>query len=154
MSRSGLSFSRPREAANETARDARASSRQHVLLVEDDAALRSSLAEVLEAEGFDVATAPNGRAALEVLRTGPPPSAIVLDLMMPVMDGWDFRHAQLADPALKDIPVVVVTAAGFSSETIRAQFGDVRFVPKSVPVDQLREALDRVCARASLAAAG
>jgi len=116
-----------------------------VLIVEDDPAIRSSLAEVLEEEGFDVAAAANGRQALDWLRTGPRPSAIVLDLMMPVMDGWDFRHAQLQDPALERIPVVVVTAAGFSSDTVRTQFGDVALVPKPVEVFALLGALDRAC---------
>ena len=54
--------------------------------------------------------------------------------MMPVMDGWDFRHLQLQDPGLRDIPVVIVTAAGFSVETVHLQFGDVALIPKPVPL--------------------
>jgi len=114
---------------------------QSVLLVEDDAAIASSLAEALEEEGVKVATAANGREALQMLRGGLRPSAIVLDLMMPVMDGWDFRDAQLRDPALKDIPVVVVTATGFSAETIRMQFGKVGMLPKPVPYLDLLDML-------------
>jgi CheY-like chemotaxis protein len=112
-----------------------------VLLVEDDAAIASSLGDALGEEGLRVATAANGREALAMLRNGPRPSAIILDLMMPVMDGWDFRHEQLRDPALKDIPVVVVTATGFSAETIRMQFGKVAVLPKPVPYLDLLDLL-------------
>ena len=52
---------------------------------------------------------------------------------MPVMDGWDFRTQQQQDPALKDIPVFILTAAGFSSETIRAQFGQIPFRLETAP---------------------
>ena len=117
-------------------------------MVEDDPAIRAALTDALEDEGYDVETAANGRLALERLRTGPLPSAIVLDLMMPVMDGWDFRHAQLQDPRLRSIPVVVVTAAGFSIETVRTQFGDVALVPKPVEFFDLVSALERACGRA------
>jgi CheY-like chemotaxis protein len=119
----------------------RARRRTSVLLVEDDAAIAGSLAEALEEEGLHVATAANGREALQILRNGLRPSAIVLDLMMPVMDGWDFRGEQLRDPALKDIPVVVITATGFSAETIRMQFGKVGLLPKPVPYLDLLDML-------------
>jgi DNA-binding response OmpR family regulator len=121
--------------------DTVAPARRRVLIVEDDAAICSSLGEALQEEGFDVDTAENGREALELLGSGTPPSAIVLDLMMPVMDGWDFRHEQLKNAALKDIPVVVITAAGFSVETIRTQFGDVTLIPKPVSFLDLLAAL-------------
>jgi CheY-like chemotaxis protein len=123
-----------------------------VLIVEDDAAICSSLGEALRDEGFDVSTAANGREALERLRGGPPPSAIVLDLMMPVMDGWDFRQQQLLDPVLSPVPVVVVTAAGFSSESIKTQFGNVVLISKPVPILDLLEALSRACDPTSSAA--
>jgi CheY-like chemotaxis protein len=92
------------------------------------------------------------REALELLRGGLRPSSILLDLMMPVMDGWDFRQEQLADPALKDIPVVLITAAGFSRETIQAQLGDVHLLPKPVPCPALLEILGRARAQTSSAA--
>jgi CheY-like chemotaxis protein len=123
-----------------------------VLLVEDDAAIAEALEDMLRDEGLEVARAANGREALALLRRGLRPSSILLDLMMPVMDGWDFRQEQLADPALKDIPVVVVSAAGFSPETIRAQLGDVHLLPKPVPCRALFEILDQVRAPTSSAA--
>ncbi len=70
--------------------------------------------------------------------------------MMPVMDGWDFRHEQLLDPALKDLPVVVITATGFSAESIRAQFGNVILLPKPVPYLELLALLGRARNEASV----
>lgn len=87
-------------------------SRGLVLVVDDDEGVRSAMAEVLADVGYDVATAANGQAALEWLRSQPLPSLILLDLMMPVLDGPQFRAAQLADDALRGIPVVVITAGG------------------------------------------
>lgn len=65
--------------------------------------------------------------------------------MMPVMDGWDFRQEQLSDPSLHDIPVLVVSASGFSAETIRMQLGDVELIRKPVKYSDLLKALRRVC---------
>ena len=132
MSNSGLHVSRPVESEPVS-----------VLLVEDDLPIRDSLGEALAEEGFDVSTAGNGAEALERLRSGRRPSVIVLDLMMPVMDGWDFRQEQLGDPALRDIPVVIVSAVGFSGETIRMQFGDVAVFTKPVPYLDLLVVLRR-----------
>ena len=115
-----------------------------VLIIDDDLPVRTALKELFETEGYAVALAANGRAALNHLRKGLRPCAILLDLMMPVMDGWDFRNEQLADPALKDLPVVILTAAGFSAETVRAQFGDIPFVPKPPPDTGLLEVVKRL----------
>jgi CheY-like chemotaxis protein len=83
-----------------------------VLLVEDDEDIRSSIAEVLADEGFDVVGAADGDEALRYLRAAAElPRLILLDLMMPVMDGWAFRAAQLDDERLAKIPVVILSAA-------------------------------------------
>ncbi len=88
-----------------------------ILLVEDDAAIRSMIAEVLADEGYRVLTAEHGQAALDILRrTRPLPSLILLDLMMPVMTGWVFRQAQLCDPNLASIPVVALSAMNNAEE--------------------------------------
>jgi signal transduction histidine kinase len=81
-----------------------------LLLVEDDAGIRSTLGELLTEEGLVVTTAANGHHALHELRTAAPPDVIVLDLMMPVMDGWEFRVEQRGDPALAEIPLVAMSA--------------------------------------------
>lgn len=88
-----------------------ASPRPTVLIVEDDADLRVTLADVLADEGYTVATADDGVTALRQLGVVRP-DVIVLDLLMPTMSGWEFRHRQRADPALADIPVIVFSALG------------------------------------------
>jgi CheY-like chemotaxis protein len=80
-----------------------------VLVVEDDYAIRETLRELLEDEGYRVMWASNGKEALARLHERAP-RVILLDLMMPVMDGWEFRDAQQRDPALANIPVVVISA--------------------------------------------
>src|SRR4051794_7688905 len=81
-----------------------------VLIIEDDDGVRDSLAAILREEGYVVEVAGNGTAALERLRDQPRPTLILLDLMMPGMDGVEFRERQLADPELRTIPVVVISA--------------------------------------------
>jgi CheY-like chemotaxis protein len=148
MSESGLFALKPDQPTQEGE-----AARHRVLIVEDDSAICSSLGEGLREEGFAVQTAANGREALERLRAEPELSVIVLDLMMPVMDGWDFRQEQLKDAALKDIPVVVITAAGFSNQSIRTQFGDVALIPKPVSFVDLLAALRAACGSGSPEAA-
>jgi len=127
---------------------------QIVLIVDDDRSVAEGLGEVLESEGYEVQTADNGRAALEQLRGGLRPCAILLDLMMPVMDGWDFRHAQMSDVDLKEIPVVIISAAGFSANTVRAQFGGVEYLTKPFQLGPFVATVRRFCHGAHGAAAG
>jgi CheY-like chemotaxis protein len=91
--------------------DAADRSRKHILIVEDDKDLRDTLRDALELEGYAAVSVENGRAALRHLATGAKPCMILLDLMMPVMDGWTFRQELLKDRSLAAIPVVVMTAA-------------------------------------------
>ena len=151
MSHSGLQLRRPVEAAHAVAADG-CSVLPRLLLVEDEDAIRESLGEALAGDGFEVMMAANGWEALQLLRNAPRPSAILLDLMMPVMDGWDFRRQQLNDPSLRDIPVLVVSASGSSPERLRMQLGDVELIPKPVPYAQLLKALGRLCGLAASAA--
>jgi len=82
-----------------------------ILVVEDDPDIAEAMIDVLVDEGYDVRHAANGREALSVLRSSPAePSLILLDLMMPEMDGPQFREAQLRDPRFAAIPVVVLSA--------------------------------------------
>ncbi|HEY3109037.1 MAG TPA: response regulator, partial [Chloroflexota bacterium] len=81
-----------------------------ILVVEDDDDIRDSLTTLLIVSGFRVLSARNGREALAVLNECERPAVILLDLMMPEMDGWSFRAAQLRDPETAEIPVIVLTA--------------------------------------------
>lgn len=82
-----------------------------VLVVDDDEMIRESIVDFLQDKGYQPIAAVHGRDALDKLdRASPLPCLIVLDLMMPVMDGISFRHEQLQDPRLAGIPVVVVSA--------------------------------------------
>lgn len=83
-----------------------------MLVVDDDRDIRDALCELLRDEGYVAVAAANGEEALAYLGAHEPPSVILLDLMMPIMDGWEFRRIQQSDPALASIPVVVITAAG------------------------------------------
>jgi CheY-like chemotaxis protein len=83
-----------------------------LMIVDDDDDLRDTLADVMTAQGYEVAAFGDARAALAALEDGMTPFVILLDLMMPGMSGWEFRAAQLENPRLALIPVVVVTAAG------------------------------------------
>jgi CheY-like chemotaxis protein len=83
-----------------------------ILLVDDDTDLRELLAELLGARGFKVDTARHGAEALDILRAGPLPLLILLDYMMPVLDGPGFLAARQTDPALAALPVFILTAMG------------------------------------------
>lgn len=83
-----------------------------LLIVEDDKDLRDALCHALRASGYTVASATNGREALDYLANAEPPRLVLLDLMMPVMNGWEFRDAQTRDDRLASIPVVILTADG------------------------------------------
>src|ERR1044071_1184503 len=76
-----------------------------ILVVEDDSAIREVLTDVLESEGYQVLNAANGREAIQLLRSSTLPCLILLDLMMPVMNGWQFRDEQRQDPLLAPVPV-------------------------------------------------
>jgi CheY-like chemotaxis protein len=88
-----------------------APAQEYILVVEDDENLRDSLSEALELEGYAAVCVENGKAALSHLTGGARPCMILLDLMMPVMDGWTFRQEMLKDQTLAEIPVIVMTAA-------------------------------------------
>jgi CheY-like chemotaxis protein len=84
-----------------------------ILVVDDDFDVREALCEALEYEGYQVHGVEHGRAALDYIKQrNANPCLILLDLMMPVMDGMAFREEQLKDPAIASIPVVLITAAG------------------------------------------
>jgi CheY-like chemotaxis protein len=113
-----------------------------VLIVEDDLDTREMLGRFLELEGYTVETAENGKRALERLGSGVGACVILLDLMMPVMDGWQFRQEQIRDATLADIPVIVVSAAGRERlEKIHAN----AYLSKPVDLDELLGCVTQFC---------
>ena len=87
-----------------------------VMIVEDELDIAEALAAILETAGFRVIMAANGRAALDLLRKGERPSVTLLDLMMPVMSGWEFLAELEGDPGLADLQVVVLSANPYSKD--------------------------------------
>jgi two-component system, chemotaxis family, chemotaxis protein CheY len=85
--------------------------RPRILLVDDDDGFRESLGDALEEEGFEVALANNGQAALQALEQAPIPDVILLDLLMPVMNGWEFCRAKKGHPRAAAVPVIALSAA-------------------------------------------
>ena len=104
-----------------------------ILIVDDDPALREGLCVLLETRGYPAITAANGAEALAALRAGLRPCLIVLDLMMPVRDGIQFREEQRHDKAIADIPVVILSARSDSEQYVE-QLGAVGHMSKS-PLD-------------------
>ena len=114
----------------------------HILIVEDDPDIREDLAELLRARGHEVTTASNGREALDGLRQGALPRVILLDLMMPVMNGWEFRSQMMQDPQLASIPVLVLS--GVADVRLHAKTLQVDgFVAKPIDLDRLYAEMDR-----------
>jgi CheY-like chemotaxis protein len=113
-----------------------------VLIVEDDEDLRDMMAQMLTIEGFQASTAANGREALEYLHTSSKPHVILLDLMMPVMDGWEFRRQQQADPELAPVPVIVLSAL---DQSRAAAVDATAFLKKPLDFDRLLELVRQHC---------
>ena len=108
-----------------------------ILVVEDDDDIRDSLKELLEEEGYRVDTAANGEQALGRL-SGEPPHLILLDLMMPVMDGWEFQKQLRQIPCFARVPIIVISASKFSREPLNA----AAFIPKPLDAGVLLETIE------------
>ena len=113
-----------------------------LFLIEDEPDIRDSLRDVLEMEGYEVQTASNGREAQEALRHLPTPELILLDMLMPVMNGKEFRHWQLEVPRLSQVPVIVLSA----DPSQRSNDGSVLHLQKPVDLSELLSAVKSVCA--------
>ena len=115
-----------------------------VLVVDDDLDIREALTDVLQDRGFHVTSAANGREALTVLRRlSAPPSVILLDLMMPIMDGYGFLEEQRRDASLAVIPVAIITA-GHGIDRHRID-GVAPIVPKPINLERLFSIIDQLC---------
>jgi CheY-like chemotaxis protein len=114
-----------------------------VMLVEDDHDVREAIAEALGDAGFTVIEAENGADALTRLRVAERlPRVILLDLMMPVMDGRQFREVQRGDPRLAGIPIIVLSAHGNARDRA-SEMGIAEFLPKPIRLDVLLQAVRR-----------
>ena len=112
-----------------------------VLVVEDDKDIRETISLVLEDSGYDVVTAPHGKEALRLLRAGLRPNVMILDLMMPVMSGWELREQMLRDPQIASIRTIVITGDTKSSRCAES-LGAVARLAKPFEPDDLLALLD------------
>ena len=115
-----------------------------VLVVEDDADVRDMLRTILETEGYETVVAANGAEALEAMHSHTP-CVVLLDLMMPVMDGWTFRQRQLGIPEFAEVPVICLTAVydpEAASQALRAPC-----LHKPVEMDALLDRVEQACWR-------
>jgi CheY-like chemotaxis protein len=119
-----------------------------VLVVEDDDDLRETTASILAAEGFRTLCAAHGLEALAMLKNGAHIGAVVMDVRMPVMDGGTLRRALLDDPALCDLPVVVVTAHAESAKGIPSDLVLYKPYPAEALVAAVEACVPRSRARA------
>jgi CheY-like chemotaxis protein len=113
-----------------------------ILVVEDDDDAREAMVALLQMKGYRAVPAGNSKEALDYLHQAPVPDLIILDLWMPVMDGWQFRAEQIKDPRLKKVPVIVVTAL---SDRDDVDANEV--IIKPVDVDRLLTTVGQYCRR-------
>ncbi len=113
-----------------------------ILVVDDDPDIREALVDVLTDHGYSARAVANGREALDYLRGGARPSLILLDLMMPVMDGLQFRQEQVGDPELRELPVFVISAGNDVSQSAAA-LGVAGAMRKPIDLDKLLDIVAR-----------
>ena len=116
-------------------------SSRNILLIEDESDIRAILKDALEWEGYRVYTASNGKEGLEVLLEIPTPGLILLDLMMPVMNGWEFANELQTDREYVDIPIVALSAFSDPEKKIRIK----GFIKKPVDLDLLLSLVREHC---------
>lgn len=116
--------------------------KKKLLVVDDDEGIREAFASLLSDEGFDIRTAENGARALRLCEEGYRPDAILLDLQMPVVNGYEFRQRQAETHGLREVPVIVLSASRFLSARSEGLQGTV-VLPKPVDADHLIQAVQR-----------
>ncbi len=114
--------------------------RPHILVIEDDTDGREALSGLLENDGYRVTAMATARQALEYLQKAPGPDVILLDLLMPDFDGWDFRVVQKRDARLAKIPLVALSGAGRMPDAEMS-------LRKPIPTEELLRAIEEVLAR-------
>jgi two-component system response regulator MprA len=121
-----------------------------LLFVEDNDVVRQGVTVVLRRAGYAVALAANGQEALSALRGGVRPDLILLDMLVPVVDGWRFLEQRRREPALAAIPVVILTGLGVASSEWAAALGAIGFLHKPVEPEKLLREVRRCCCRDNL----
>jgi CheY-like chemotaxis protein len=114
---------------------------KNILIVEDEKSIQEILKDALEMEGYSVFTADNGKEGLAKLPTIPTPCLILLDLMMPVMNGWQFAEAISKDMVLATIPVVLVTAYGERAKLVPSK----GIIKKPIDFEFLLKTVEKWC---------
>lgn len=128
-------------------------SKRTILLVEDEAGARAALADLLEAGGYEVATACGGVEALQYLRDHPAPDVIISDLVMGLMSGWELSERQQVDYRFREVPLVLVS--GVPELEMHAEaLGAAAWFSKPVDPAALLQVLDRICSFQAPALAG
>jgi CheY-like chemotaxis protein len=118
-----------------------------VLLVDDEVELSTAVEQILEMEGFSVVRVQEARAALSLLEHGLRPSLVILDLSMPVMDGWELCRALQSDAALREIPIAVCTGMVVGKKTVLPpRAADAGFLEKPLDLDRLLALVRSRCA--------
>lgn len=119
--------------------------RKSVLIVEDDPAIRDSLVELIQDDGYTVHTASNGQEALDYLNSEAElPGVILLDLMMPVMDGFQFVKAKESSPGLAAVPVALLSADAQLREKA-ARLGVQKWLKKPIELDAVMDVVEQYC---------
>ena len=124
----------------------------HILIVDDDPAIRDVVSDILEMSDYCVKTACNGAEALDFMRIDRP-AAVLLDLMMPVMDGWEFLREYRGEKPVSRVPVVVMSAAQDASE-VAGRLGAQAFLAKPFEIETSLEIVGRVAIDATHPLAG
>jgi CheY-like chemotaxis protein len=115
-----------------------------ILVIDDDAEIRQALIDVLEDEDYVVRAAANGKEALDLVTAGHQPDVILLDVMMPVMDGWHFLSARLGHPSLVEVPIIIISA-GSDAETEARKVGACQVLKKPLHVGDLIQHIEDCC---------
>lgn len=115
-----------------------------ILVIEDDQAIRDTFIEILETEGYRVASASNGHEGLVYLKTHELPCLILLDLMMPVKDGFEFRAEQSCNTLWSEVPTIIMSADDRARGRV-ATAGRIDFLRKPIDLDELLAMVGRYC---------
>jgi CheY-like chemotaxis protein len=114
-----------------------------MLVVDDDPDVRGSVSQLLDTKGYSTVQAENGQKALDILKTTPHlPCLIILDLAMPVMNGYQFLALRAQDPTLRDIPVVIISGNSQAGATLKEIDA---YLTKPINVDRLIDVIDQHC---------